>query len=198
MWLSNLYVSSSPLRSRHDNRIRNARDLLGKCLWRTEEKSDTAERPFKLWCRYDIYEGDGGRNKDRVASKLLFGDKVPGKGGTNSKPERRESPWNIPWPAKHSVRQKQYAGSAEEQGRRRLNRLVRAQSHATLRRSLDFNLKVMGSHWLIFSKDVISTQQVLEHLLHTRPPVAASEQNRHRTHLSASIKIGKRGTLILG
>ena len=40
--------------------------------------------------------------------------------------------------------------------------------HANPGRSMNFNLKVIGSHWMTFSKKMASVQQVLEHLLHTR------------------------------
>ena len=42
--------------------------------------------------------------------------------------------------------------------------------HANPGRSMNFNLKVIGSHWMTFSKKMASVQQVLEHLLHTRHP----------------------------
>ena len=40
--------------------------------------------------------------------------------------------------------------------------------HANPGRSMNFNLKMIGSHCMTFSEKMASVQQVLEHLLHTR------------------------------
>ena len=200
---------------------------------------------------------DGGRKKDWVRSELLLGENVPGKGGTNTKAERKAyeafviviqllsrvwlftTPWTAARQASLSITNSQillqlvsiasvmpsnhlilwgpllllpsifpsimsffffpsecqlFSSSGQSMmysaTYKRFSitgilckelRIARQQEmeqpdkstvprtlHANPGRSMNFNLKVIGSHWMTFSKKMASVQQVLEHLLHTR------------------------------
>ena len=200
---------------------------------------------------------DMGRKKDWVGSKLLLGENVPGKGGTNTKAERRAreafvviaqslsrvwlcSPMDCSTPGfpvhhqlpelaqthvhrvsdasqpshplvspsppalnlsqhqgfggggflmsqlfasggqsmKHSATSQRFSKTgilckelwiARQQETEQPDKGTVARTlHATSGRSINFNLKVIGSHWMIFSKKMASVQRVLEHLLYTR------------------------------
>ena len=201
---------------------------------------------------------DGGRKKDWVGSELLLEENVPGRGGPNTKAERKAHEafviivqslsrvwlFTTPWPAarraslsitnsqsllqltsiesvmpsnhlilwgpflllpsifpsimsvffffflvsqlfsssglsmKHSATNKRFSITGKLCKELRIARQQEEEQpdkgtvprtlHANPGRSMNFNLKMIGSHCMTFSEKMASVQQVLEHLLHTR------------------------------